>query len=119
MAGKSYETAKSELLAQGMSQDSANEIAKHKVFLGNRPSNMLVLPEINPHYLGMLIALYEHKVFVQGVIWDINTFDQMGVELGKALAKKVLQDIESQHISEHDASTVAIIQHYLSKKTQN
>ena len=119
MAGKSYETAKSELVAQGMSQDLASEIAKHKVFPGNRPSNMLVLPEINPHYLGMLIALYEHKVFVQGVIWDINTFDQMGVELGKALAKKVLQDIESRQISEHDGSTVAIIQHYLQQTTQN
>jgi glucose-6-phosphate isomerase len=117
MTGKSYATAKSELLAQGMKEEAAVEVAKHKVFAGNRPSNMLILPEINPHYLGMLIALYEHKAFVQGVIWDINTFDQMGVELGKALAKKVLHDIESGQISEHDASTVAIIQHYLSQKT--
>jgi glucose-6-phosphate isomerase len=117
MTGKSYATAKSELLAQGMKEEAAAEVAKHKVFAGNRPSNMLILPEINPHYLGMLIALYEHKAFVQGVIWDINTFDQMGVELGKALAKKVLHDIESGQISEHDASTVAIIQHYLSQKT--
>lgn len=119
MTGKSYETAKAELLMQGVVQESASEIAKHKVFSGNRPSNMIILPEINPHYLGMLIALYEHKVFVQGVIWDINTFDQMGVELGKALAKKVLQDIESRQISEHDGSTVAIIQHYLNQTTQN
>ncbi|MBX9598373.1 MAG: glucose-6-phosphate isomerase [Burkholderiales bacterium] len=117
MTGKSYATAKSELLAQGMKEEVAAEVAKHKVFAGNRPSNMIILPEINPHYLGMLIALYEHKAFVQGVIWDINTFDQMGVELGKALAKKVLHDIESGQISEHDASTVAIIQHYLSQKT--
>lgn len=117
MTGKSYATAKSELLAQGVKEEKAAEVAKHKVFAGNRPSNMIILPEINPHYLGMLIALYEHKVFVQGVIWDINTFDQMGVELGKALAKKVLHDIESGQISEHDASTVAIIQHYLSQKT--
>lgn len=113
MGGKSYETAKAELLAQGMTEDKAGEIAKHKVFAGNRPSNMLVLPEISPYYMGMLIALYEHKVFVQGVLWDINTFDQMGVELGKQLAKKVLADIERGQVSQHDGSTAAIIQYYL------
>lgn len=119
MSGKDYATAKSELLAQGMSETEASEIAKHKVFKGNRPSNMLILPEISPYYLGMLIALYEHKVFVQGVLWDVNTFDQMGVELGKQLAKKVLKDIESQEISTHDGSTVAIIQHYLASAASN
>lgn len=113
MCGKTYETAKSELLAQGMNEVDATEIAKHKIFEGNRPSNMIMLPEISPYYLGMLIALYEHKTFVQGVIWDINSFDQMGVELGKQLAKAVLKDIESANISDHDDSTVAIIQHYL------
>lgn len=113
MCGKTYETAKSELLAQGMNEVDATEIAKHKIFEGNRPSNMILLPEISPYYLGMLIALYEHKTFVQGVIWDINSFDQMGVELGKQLAKAVLKDIESANISDHDDSTVAIIQHYL------
>jgi glucose-6-phosphate isomerase len=113
MCGKTYETAKSEFLAQGMNEVDATEIAKHKIFEGNRPSNMIMLPEISPYYLGMLIALYEHKTFVQGVIWDINSFDQMGVELGKQLAKAVLKDIESANISDHDDSTVAIIQHYL------
>ena len=113
MCGKTYETAKSELLAQGMNEADAKEIAKHKIFEGNRPSNMIMLPEISPYYLGMLIALYEHKTFVQGVIWNINSFDQMGVELGKQLAKAVLKDIESANISNHDDSTVAIIQHYL------
>lgn len=114
MCGKTYEVAKAELLAQGMSEDKAAEIAKHKVFKGNRPSNMLILPEISPYYLGMLIALYEHKVFVQGILWDIYTFDQMGVELGKQLAKAVLKDIQNGTSGEHDGSTMAIIQQYLS-----
>ncbi len=113
MGGKTYATAKAELLAQGIDGDTALEIAKHKVFAGNRPSNMLVLPEISPYYLGMLIALYEHKVFVQGVMWDINSFDQWGVELGKQLAKKVLTDIESSTVSSHDSSTTELIRHYL------
>ena len=116
MGGKTYATAKAELLAQGMDESSASEIAKHKVFAGNRPSNMLVLPEISPRYLGMLIALYEHKVFVQGVMWGINSFDQWGVELGKQLAKKVLADIDSSSISSHDSSTTALISHYLANR---
>ena len=116
MCGKTYETAKAELLAQGISEADAAEIAKHKIFDGNRPTNLLVLPEISPYYLGMLIALYEHKAFVQGIMWNINSFDQMGVELGKQLAKTVLKDIESGNISSHDDSTVAIIQHYLAFK---
>lgn len=116
MGGKTYATAKAELLAQGIDESSASEIAKHKVFAGNRPSNMLVLPEISPRYLGMLIALYEHKVFVQGVMWGINSFDQWGVELGKQLAKKVLADIDSSSISSHDSSTTALISHYLANR---
>jgi len=116
MTGKTYATAEAELLAQGMDAVKASEIAKHKVFAGNRPSNMLVLPEISPRYLGMLIALYEHKVFVQGVMWEINSFDQWGVELGKQLAKKVLADIEGDAISNHDSSTTALIQHYISTR---
>jgi glucose-6-phosphate isomerase len=116
MTGKTYATAEAELLAQGMDAVKASEIAKHKVFAGNRPSNMLVLPEISPRYLGMLIALYEHKVFVQGVMWEINSFDQWGVELGKQLAKKVLADIEGGAISNHDSSTTTLIQHYISTR---
>ena len=71
---------------------------------------MLTLPEISPYYLGNLIALYEHKTFVQGVIWNINSFDQWGVELGKQLAKTVLKDIVSGTISDHDSSTTQIIE---------
>lgn len=116
MCGKNYETALNELISGGLDELKAKELARHKVFMGNRPTNMLVLPEISPYYLGMLIALYEHKVFVQGVIWDINSFDQMGVELGKQLAKAVLHDIKSSSISSHDASTTALINHYLTNK---
>lgn len=113
MCGKTYNEAKEELLVAGMSDSKASEIAKHKIFDGNRPSNMLIIPEINPFYLGYLIALYEHKTFVQGALWDVNSFDQMGVELGKKLAKTVLEDIDSKQITKHDSSTSAIIQYYL------
>ncbi len=75
---------------------------------------MLVLPEVSPHYLGMIIALYEHKTYVQGIMWDVNSFDQMGVELGKVLAKKVLNDFNQVgNISAHDASTNRIINHFI------
>ncbi|HLX53170.1 MAG TPA: glucose-6-phosphate isomerase, partial [Aquella sp.] len=102
MNGRTYEQAKSELLSVGLTEAEASDLAKHKVFHGNRPSNMLLLPEISPYYLGMLIALYEHKTFVQGVIWGINSFDQWGVELGKQLAKTILTDIQSNKSSKHD-----------------
>ncbi|MDQ5920836.1 MAG: glucose-6-phosphate isomerase [Pseudomonadota bacterium] len=109
MVGKTHAQAKAELIANGMNDTQADFLAKHKVFAGNRPSNMLILPEISPYYLGNLIALYEHKTFVQGVIWNINSFDQWGVELGKQLARTVLADIKSGKASKHDESTVQII----------
>jgi glucose-6-phosphate isomerase len=114
MHGKTFETAKEELLKQGYTQELATELAKHKVFEGNRPTNILVLPEISPYYLGMLIALYEHKTFVQGIMWDINSFDQMGVELGKQLAKQVLNDLQhGNDVISHDASTNKIINYFI------
>ena len=67
-------------------------LVEHKTFHGNRPTNMILLPKLNPYYLGMLIAIYEHKVFTQGIIWGVNSFDQMGVELGKELANAILDD---------------------------
>lgn len=119
MCGKTYEVAKSELLTQGLDEKQASEIAKHKIFKGNRPSNTLVLPKISPYYVGMLIVLYEHKTFVQGVLWDVNTFDQMGVELGKQLAKNVLKDIQNESLSEHDSSTSTMIQYYLKSRKKS
>ncbi|MEN9946653.1 MAG: hypothetical protein RLZZ293_1039 [Pseudomonadota bacterium] len=117
MCGKTHALAKAELLAQGIAEPQADEIAKHKVFTGNRPTNMLILPEISPYYLGQLIALYEHKTFVQGVLWDVNSFDQMGVELGKQLAKTVLSDIQAGQSSQHDGSTQQLIEYYLQQRS--
>ncbi len=96
------------------------QLAPYKIFPGNIPSNLLLLDRLDPHTLGSLIALYEHKVFVQGVIWNLNSFDQMGVELGKALAKQVqqelLQGILDPNNNQHDDSTAQLINTYLERK---
>ena len=114
MHGKTYEEAITDLSTVGLSNEVIKDIAKHKVFKGNRPTNMLVIPEISPHYLGMIIALYEHKTYVQGIMWDVNSFDQMGVELGKVLAKKVLSDLNQvDNVNSHDASTNSVINHFI------
>lgn len=110
MNGKSHEDALKENLAQGMTRERAEYLAPHRVFDGNHPTNMLLLEELNPHIMGGLIALYEHKVFVQGCIWELNSFDQYGVELGKELAGPVLRDLQAgQRINEHDPSTNQLI----------
>jgi len=108
--------AQTEALAFGKSYKEVEKegveatLIPHKVFKGNRPSNTILLPKLTPFTLGQLIALYEHKVFVQGIIWNINSFDQMGVELGKVLAKKIVQEIKDPHIEpEHDSSTNFLI----------
>ena len=90
----------------------ADDLVPFKVFEGNRPSNTLLADELTPAVLGALIALYEHKVFVQGVIWDIYSFDQWGVELGKVLAKAVLSELGSDSELAHDSSTNALIERY-------
>jgi len=92
-------------------------IAPHKVFRGNRPTNSIMFQKLTPGTLGALIALYEHKIFVQGTIWNINSFDQWGVELGKVLAKKILPELKNQDaapVSSHDASTNGLINFYKS-----
>ncbi|CAF3403586.1 unnamed protein product [Rotaria sp. Silwood1] len=82
----------------------------HKTFRGNRPTNSFILPRITPFILGMLIAAYEHKIFVQGQIWNINSYDQFGVELGKQLAKVILPELDAnQSITAHDSSTNGLI----------
>ena len=90
MRGQSASCAYFDMVYQGKSQEKAKELSKFKTFKGNRPSNMFLFKQIDPFALGMLIAAYEHKTFVEGVIWKINSFDQMGVELGKELALKIL-----------------------------
>ncbi len=110
LKGKSRAVIEAELIAQGMSRENARALAPHKVFPGNRPSNTLLYQKLDPHTLGMLIALYEHKVFVQGVIWQINSFDQWGVELGKQLAPPIRAALSSVRvIGEHDGSTLGLI----------
>ena len=106
------EEAEAELEAAGMSKKRIRKIAPHKVFRGNRPSNTLLYRTLDPHTLGMLIALYEHKVFVQGTIWNINSFDQWGVELGKQLAKAVLPAVQSGPDGTHDSSTEGLLAQY-------
>ena len=99
--------------SQHVEQEFADqpELIPHRSFAGNRPSNTLLIDKITPHNLGALIALYEHKIFVQGVIWGINSFDQWGVELGKQLAKVVLPELTGAD-GEHDGSTHQLIEYY-------
>lgn len=95
MVGKSEKEARAELIAAGASEAEADRLAPHKTFPGDRPSTTILMDALSPETVGALIALYEHKTFVEGVVWDINSFDQWGVELGKALAKAVLTDVEA------------------------
>nr|WBO25757.1 phosphoglucose isomerase [Polycaena lua] len=110
MKGKSAEEAKAELEKSGMAPEAVSKILPHKVFKGNRPTNSIVVKKVTPFILGALIAMYEHKIFTQGVIWDINSFDQWGVELGKQLAKAIEPELQdSQPVASHDASTNGLI----------
>jgi glucose-6-phosphate isomerase len=116
MKGKSMDEVLAELSNSGLSEMEIAEIANHKVFEGNLPSNMLLLDKLTPEALGKLIAIFEHKVFVEGIIWNINSFDQWGVELGKQLANVVFNDLKSGESAEkHDSSTNSII-NYLRKR---
>jgi len=94
----------------GLSKREIKALLPHKIFPGNRPTNSLVYRKLTPRTLGRLIALYEHKVFVQGVIWNVNSYDQWGVELGKQLAKVILPELTSDTVAQsHDASTNRLI----------
>ncbi|XP_003229054.1 glucose-6-phosphate isomerase [Anolis carolinensis] len=110
MKGKTTEEARQELQAAGMSGDALEKLLPHKVFEGNRPTNSIMFTKLNPFILGALIAMYEHKIFVQGVVWDINSYDQWGVELGKQLAKKIEPELSSDApVTSHDSSTNGLI----------
>jgi glucose-6-phosphate isomerase len=113
MQGKTFTEAYQECLAENNSSEQAAALAVHKVSAGNKPSNTLLLPSLSPYYLGSVIALYEHKMFCQGVLWQINSFDQWGVELGKQLSKPILQTIHGASNQELDSSTQALIQHFI------
>ncbi|MGQ5522992.1 glucose-6-phosphate isomerase [Chitinimonas sp. PSY-7] len=110
MRGKNEAEVRAELQAQGLTGEALEQLVPHKVFGGNRPTNTLLLDQLTPSSLGSLIALYEHKVFVQGVVWGINSYDQWGVELGKQLAKTIEAELRDPSIQgKHDASTNRLI----------
>ncbi len=112
MKGRTPEEARTELVAEGYTGEQLERLVVAKTFPGNRPTNSFLYPKLTPQILGALIALYEHKIFTQGVVWNVNSFDQMGVELGKQLAKAVLSDLKGeQSISAHDSSTNGLINH--------
>jgi len=118
MKGKTEAEARTELTQEGVKGDALEKLIPHKVFSGNRPTNSILAQRFDPKTLGSLIALYEHKIFVQGAIWNINPYDQMGVELGKQLAKKIEPELTaSGAISSHDSSTNQLINEY--KKRTN
>nr|XP_061812223.1 glucose-6-phosphate isomerase-like isoform X2 [Nerophis lumbriciformis] len=112
MKGKTSAEARQELQGAGLSGEALDKLLPHKVFEGNKPSNSIVFKKLTPFMLGALIAMYEHKIFVQGVIWGVNSYDQWGVELGKQLAKKIepeLRDEVPAEVSSHDSSTNGLI----------
>jgi len=114
MKGKSAKEVKDELIKSGLSNDEIQKLLPYKVFAGNKPTTTILLQKLSPRSLGSLIAMYEHKIFVQGIIWNVFSFDQWGVELGKQLAGNVLKDLDNDEASQtHDPSTKAIIDRFL------
>jgi len=117
MLGKTKEQARAELEQQGLSGKALEDLLPHKVFEGNRPTTSIVFDKLTPNTLGKLIALYEHKIFVQGIIWDINSYDQWGVEYGKQIAQQILpQLISDEVVSNYDSSTNGLINYTKSLK---
>ena len=113
MKGKTADEVQQELAAKGVAKTNIQQVTPHKVFSGNRPSNSFFFERLTPKTLGSLIALYEHKIFVQGIIWNINSYDQWGVELGKQLAKTILPELASSApVTTHDGSTNGLINYY-------
>ena len=108
-----------QLLGMNMSKQSKLKLLPHKIFQGNRPTNSLLINKLTPESIGKLLALYEHKVFVQSLIWDINCFDQWGVELGKSLAKNILIDIKNENITKTDISTESLLKKYINNNEKN
>ena len=112
MNGKTKEEVVKEFETAGQSADDVKNLIPFKVFEGNKPTNTILIEKLTPKSLGSLIAMYEHKIFVQGVIWNIFSYDQWGVELGKQLAKNILKDIENSEIGKHDSSTLGLLQYF-------
>jgi len=114
MRGRTQDEAKAEMRAAGMSSASTDALAPHRTFPGNRPTNTILMERLTPRTLGALIAMYEHRIFTQGVVWGINSYDQWGVELGKQLAGVILKELEEGKMTaEHDVSTRGLIEYFL------
>jgi len=113
LKGKTEDEVKTELTNQGLSSEEIKKLVPFKVFEGNKPTTSLLIDKLTPMSLGELIAMYEHKIFIQGVIWNIFSYDQWGVELGKQLASKILTEIETSKVSSHDDSTNNLLKFYL------
>jgi len=116
MNGKTPEQVQAEFDKQGLSTEKASALLPFKVFTGNKPTNTILIQKLTPKSLGSLIALYEHKIFVQGFIWNIFSFDQWGVELGKQLANSILDEIHNKQVKGHDSSTKFLLNHFLENK---
>jgi glucose-6-phosphate isomerase len=122
MSGRTATEVIQELLVRGLDKREVQALAPHKIFEGNRPTNTILLDRVTPRTLGMLIALYEHEFFVQGVVWRINSFDQWGVELGKVLAGRILGEARSlftngdTNLEYHDSSTRALIKRFVARQ---
>ncbi len=116
MNGKTKEKVQAEFDKQGLTEEKAKFLLPFKVFSGNKPTNTILIQKLTPKTLGSLVALYEHKIFVQGIIWNIFSYDQWGVELGKQLANSILDEIESKTVNSHDCSTEFLLNHFLKNK---
>jgi glucose-6-phosphate isomerase len=113
LMGKTEAQVKAEFEKQGISGEKADFLLPFKVFSGNKPTNTILINKLTPESLGVLVAMYEHKIFVQGIIWNIFSYDQWGVELGKQLANSILDEIESKELKNHDSSTSFLLKAYL------
>jgi len=116
LSGKTEATVRAEFTKAGVTQEKADYLTPFKVFTGNKPTNTFLIKKLTPETLGSLVALYEHKIFVQGVIWNIFSFDQWGVELGKQLANSILDEIVSGTVKQHDSSTSFLVGEFLKQK---
>ena len=120
MKGKTEQEAYEELKAEGLDEAAIKELLPNKIFPGNRPTSTFLFNNLNPATLGSIIALYEHKIFVQGIIWNINSFDQWGVELGKQLASGILRELDDNVMTDiHDSSTNGLINYYKEQRIKN
>ena len=113
--GKTAEQVQAEFDKQGMEKAKADFLKPFKVFTGNKPTNTILIQKLTPESLGSLVAMYEHKIFVQGIIWNIFSYDQWGVELGKQLANSILEEINAKKVAQHDSSTTLLLNHFFKK----